>query len=181
MGGKPVRVIMCLAVLAAAWMLGPAPAAAQGRQDDTHYVFAHKAIPALLYTRKDALFKTFESSGQAFVEALWEDIARAAGVDNDKRRKLLEFSKEKIRGITVYVIKMPPPSQIVEAFYVAVLEKDGTPKCYTLELTMREGGCTSSTMLGEWPADGQHRNLGCGPKPEKDAFLRAIAWRMWRE
>jgi hypothetical protein len=172
---------VCLAVLAAAWMFSPPQTEAQGRKDDTHYIFAHKAIPTLLYTRKDALFKTFESNGQAFVEALWEDIARGAGLDNDERRKLLEFSKEKIRGATVYVIKMPPPSQIVEAFYVAVMEKDGAPRCFTLELMMREGGCASSTMLGEWPTDGQHRNLGCGPKPEKEAFLRAISWRLWRD
>jgi len=173
-----VCLIVCINLLVIACMLAATESQAQDKPDDTHYIFAHKALPSLLFTRQEALFRAFENRGQSFVEDLWAEVAKTTGVDADSRNKELKYSKENISGINVYVIKLPPPKAMAEAYYVALLEKDKKPRYFTLELTYKGSSCADSTMLGEWLAEGRHRNYGCGPKPEKQELLKAIAGRL---
>ena len=72
-------------------------------------------------------------------------------------------------------MKLPKPERMAEAYFVAVAEKDKTTRYFTLELTSGMSKCDASTILGEWKPDGKHINYGCGPKPEKQEFLKAIA------
>jgi len=80
------------------------------------------------------------------------------------------------------LIEMPKPLKMPEAHFVAILlvaelnrESTTSPKIayYTLEKSSVPGG-PDFTMLGRWSGDGVHSNLGCGPPPEKEAFLSAV-------
>lgn len=174
--GKRLFMVVCLGVWLTGWA-SPIPAAEVGSQPrDCHYIFAHKAVPSLLFTKKEGLFKAFETRGQAFVEDLWTAVANStAKTSKPVDSKGLEFSKEKTDGIEVYLIKLPEPLSMAEAYFVAVAEKDKKIRYFTLELTSEISRCDASTILGEWTEDGRHHNYGCGPKPEKQEFLKAIS------
>ena len=41
---------------------------------DGHYIFAHNALPSLLFKRQESVVAAFENRGQAFVESLWAAV-----------------------------------------------------------------------------------------------------------
>ena len=82
------------------------------------------------------------------------------------------------RGLKCYLVTMPPPAGITEAFYVALVEvptDEGTPKlaCFTLELGISlDGGV--NTVVASWDR-GTHANYGPGPDPaDPEAFVERV-------
>lgn len=85
---------------------------------------------------------------------------------------------------TAYVVSMPEPESRTEAYFVAILHKDGEPKEYMQEststryFTLEKGIFLGSTVLCEWQRDGIHINYGDGPKPEMKEFVNAVFLRV---
>jgi hypothetical protein len=96
-----------------------------------------------------------------------------------------------IKGGSCVVIKVPPPLEFAEAYFVAVvigsdLENTNNSKLpvkdipllyFTLESTDPFNG-VKRTILGEWNAYGKRRNYGFGPNPNVEEFVKAIE-RIW--
>lgn len=154
----------------------PSLAQTREKQRKCHYTFAHRALPSLLFTRQPELISAFETRGLEFVETLWNAVVKSDGANDPPVDKTgLSYSKEQIEGVTVYLVGLPKPVAIAEAFYVAVAIKEGQARYFTLELSEPEvSGCASSTVLGEWLKDGKH-SPRCGPNADKREFLKAIA------
>lgn len=166
-----VLLVFCVAPLSAAEVAV--------KPSDTHYVFAHRALPSLLFTKKEALLRAFENRGQSFVEDLWAAVQKTTSENGTAPRDKegLVYSKERVENATVHLVKLPRPSGLAEAFFTAVIEKDGKAKYFTLELTTERAGCPFQTILGEWQENGQHSNYGCGPKVDKQEFIKEIIAR----
>jgi hypothetical protein len=145
---------------------------------DCHYMFAHTAIPTLVFTKTEALLTAFETRGQAFIEDLWASVAEVAEKHGQPPidKTGLRFSKENRDNINIYLIELPRPGAITEAYFVGVAQKDKTVKYFTLELAakMMNDRCDTSTVLGGWTTDHKHQNYGCGPKPQREEFIKAI-------
>jgi hypothetical protein len=143
-----------------------------------HYEFAHRALPALLFTQEDKTLSLLENDGYSFLKDLWIEVGEIVQEDGHSviEYKDLELSKEKIDNTKIYVAKLPIPVGLTEAYFVAIVEKENEIKYFTLELTVAQmcGGRSDATILGEWTSDHQHLNYGCGPKPLKEDFIRAV-------
>jgi hypothetical protein len=143
-----------------------------------HYEFTHRALPALLFTQKDKTLGLLENDEHSFLKDLWIEVGETVQGDGHSVLEYidLEFSKEKINNIKIYVARLPKPVGLTEAYFVAIVEKENSIKYFTLERTVVEmcAGRNDATVLGEWTSDGKHLNYGCGPKPLKEDFIRAV-------
>ncbi len=99
----------------------------------------------------------------------------------------LRMSLHVLEGRPVALVQMPPPENLAEAFFAAVvLMHDvtdlkngpplGTARYFTLELTIGEPG--RNTVLCEWTRDGTHLNFGEHLAPSQEEFLRALGKRL---
>lgn len=175
--GQKIKELVGVMVLLAGWtsnVLGSESTMPRA----CHYMFAHTAIPTLVFTRTEALLTVFETKGQAFIEDLWASVAEVAEKQGQSPidKTGLRFSKEKRDDINIYLIELPKPRAIAEAFFGGVAQKDKMVKYFTLELAakMMNDGCDTATVLGGWTTDHKHQNYGCGPKPEREEFIKAI-------
>ena len=127
-----------------------------------HYLFAHRLLHGLLQADpggvRQALIKD-----DTLLKRLWIHAAmhgKPSPGDNPT------FSVHQVTPAKeALVVQLPPPQEPPEAYFVAYF--DGT--VYTLEL-----GSGNETYLCSWTAD-THANLGKGPAPERDAFLKELA------
>ncbi len=88
----------------------------------------------------------------------------------------LEFSKEQRNNVTFYLLKFPVPTGVTEAYFVVVVKQDRRARYFTLELMFGapDSQGVSPTVLGEWSEDRKHLNLGQGPKPTREDFIKAV-------
>jgi hypothetical protein len=152
-----------------------------------HYVFAHRAIPAVTFRDpKNTLGILCGPDAARFVEDLWNQAAHYCSPEGTRPSKGLsvEAGRAGEDGLVV-MIRMPPPSEISEAHFVALVAKLATPespsiarlasvRCFTLELGVDFRTEKPMTFLCEWAEDGKHYNHGQGPAASEDAFVEAI-------
>jgi hypothetical protein len=166
-------------------LLGAAPAGLSAQSPEAgspryqHYGFAHRMVPNLVFSRQADVLSAFDNHGQEFVEALWEDAGKIAARNGQETipKAGIEFSKEKANNMTLYLIKLPPPLAMTEAYFIAVVAKEGSVRYFTLEKTisLADKGKDDATVLGGWTKDRKHMNYGPGPKPEKEEFVKKLA------
>jgi hypothetical protein len=149
-----------------------------GSQRYHHYVFAHRATPYQVFSEQERTLKAFENDGQAFVERAWVAVGGQAEKNGHKpiEKTGLEFSMEQINDIKIYLIKLPAPTGITEAYFVATAVKNGSVEYFTLERTIciAETCEKNPTVLGGWTNDGKHLNYGKGPEPNKEDFVKSV-------
>ena len=179
---KKTLFLICLLILLICYEttgsnLSPNQAEPGGRYQ--HYVFAHRALPSVIFSCDEKTLMAFETNGQVFVQRVWDAVgkeARKAGqsmIDSNG----LEFSVEHIGYTKLYLIRLPEPVVPPEAFYVAAVVQDGkATKFFTLEKTFcpTETPQCDNTVLGGWTKNGIHVNYGIGPAPIKEHFLSAL-------
>jgi hypothetical protein len=146
------------------------------------YVFAHKALPYQVFSHTKRTLEAFENDGQAFAESVWTSVGQMAEKNGQKPLDMtgLQFSKERAGDITFYVIALPRPKIVTEAYFVAATVQNGTVRYYTLESTFcPSGSCEPDpTFLCGWDPGGYHLNYGPGPRPDKEEFIKIIHSRL---
>jgi hypothetical protein len=96
---------------------------------------------------------------------------------HQKLLKEVSIHPRKRDGYTIYIITMPPPENITEAYFAAIVHKDGelhepmkpspSTRYFLLERSF------AHPVLGEWQ-NGTHLNLGEGPEPNLEAFANVV-------
>lgn len=128
-----------------------------------HYLFAHRLLAGLLQSSPDDLRKSLLKEGDALLKRLWIHAGMHGKPSPDGPVSF--FVHQVTPTQEALVIQLPPPQEPPEAYFVAYLGDT----VYTLEL-----GSGNETYLCSWNAD-THSNLGKGPAPERDAFLKGLA------
>lgn len=154
----------------------PSPGIVEPRKN--HYIFAHYSLPLLVFTRTDKAIEELENNRKTFLEYTWMAVSSEL---SKKGLPVLDYNgltsyKENINGINMYIVKLPEPIGMTEAYYTIIAVKDNIPRYFTLELTA-QGFCDnreSPTVFGEWTKNHEHLNYGCGPIPDKDKFLERV-------
>ena len=147
-----------------------------------HYLFSHKIIPYMLFENSLQLIACLTVTGESYLTAIWDELPNSfteiqerlpnTGLDC----KIIENDK----NVTIYIISLPKPIKITEAYYAAIIyrpeksepfKQEGITRYLTLELTV--GDCNDA-VLCEWTVDGNHNNYGKMVQPTLGNFVQAI-------
>lgn len=155
---------------------------------DHHYLFAHRTLPQLVFRKTDDFLAAVVERGAEPLQALWQWLAEqleppAVAVASDG----LAGEVMTLDGVGLAVLfTLPPPACPTEAYFTAAVlqtPSDASPeppepvvRYLTLERTVAIPGNVRSepTVIGEWTAEGTHRNHGAGPEPTRQGFIGAI-------
>ncbi len=89
-------------------------------------------------------------------------------------------------GFTVHVVAMPTPQFNTEAYFVAIVHRDGErseymrPSPSTRYFTLEKTRIADRPLLCEWHADGTRANHGEGPEADIDLFVEAVLGHLRR-
>jgi len=152
-----------------------------------HYEFAHGALPHLAHTNAPQVLAILNGpDGQRYLNDLWNKAGSrvgAAGAYGDGVPRCV-VSATGNNGL-VAAIHMPAPNQLAEAFITLIMARFADPESssldhlswvryFTLEHGLDHRSGASCTFVGEWTADGRHRNLGIGPPAQERAFVEHV-------
>jgi hypothetical protein len=105
---------------------------------------------------------------------------RSETMVEDMTRFMSRIGFETIRkgGYTIHLMRMPPPEFPPEAYFVAIVYKDGepliegTPAPSTRYITFEKTSVTGRAVaLGEWDVNGKHKLHGFG---DQEPTLRSV-------
>jgi hypothetical protein len=108
------------------------------------YNFAHRILPHDVHA-EPSLWRIISSDKAAsYLEMRWSEAGE--GTDAQPPKGLLWIEPVVISGITIRVIRMPPPESTAEAYYGAIARApDGT-----LRYFVAERGSTGNAFAAEW-------------------------------
>lgn len=138
-----------------------------------HYLFAHRGLPSMAHARPQQVMMSLLGDHERFLAGVWAvagEQAEAQGQRADRSFRPRVAVRRLHEQTAWHVIPMPQPRTATEAFFVALgLRTRGggwDARAYTLELG------DGHAVLGEWTADGRHRNFGpVSIRLEPQAFL----------
>ncbi|MGH7826109.1 MAG: hypothetical protein ACREQ7_13160 [Candidatus Binatia bacterium] len=145
-----------------------------------HYTFANYTLREQAFEATTLLLNALANGDRGYVRDQWfSAIVRCRMADLPS--EVTWFPMEDIRisvskrgKLTCYVISMPEPKLITEAFFIGIVKTSSEVlKYYTLELGLEDDG-TAPTVFCEWTADGSHLTHGDGPPPTVEEFSEAI-------
>ena len=152
-----------------------------------HYQFAHLALPALAGRQSRFLFVALgRPDAQSFLIDLWQNVAETLPEEDRLAPDGLNCLCRRHGNYVIDLIVLPPPVGITEAYFTALvfgpitnMETENLPVLYyTLEQGFNFITGEKRTVLGEWKIDsegtGSHYNLGDGPDPDPEAFMKKI-------
>jgi hypothetical protein len=147
-----------------------------------HYLFAHRALPALFHARPAEFIATLQREGDTFLRFLWQRVGKGLKESDRLAPEGLGYQVRESDGTTIALVALPTPLAATEAYYVALVQRAQTQnlvvsenpaRLYTLEYGIGPEG-QPQTFLCEWTPNRVHVNLGSGPEPTREAFLQTI-------
>jgi len=141
-----------------------------------HYLYAHRVLPQLAFQDPAGFCARLSNpaAGQASLEALWAAVG--ADVQTALPGDGLQLTQHVLprSGRTVFLVELPPPQIMPEAYYLAVLPGPDVLGILTLEYSEDFESGEPCTVLGGWTSDGTHLNMGKGAEPTREAFLEQL-------
>ena len=152
-----------------------------------HFVFAHVALRQACVERSWGFFAVMASAFKdRFLQDLWREVCAQCDAQGPP---LCDITKAdvttcRLNNYPCVVVTMPPPSEMGEAYLVAVILKvqvtdEIRPDQPAVDyFTLEKGTCldgTPRTVLCRWTADNSHVNYGDGPPATIYAFGQAIS------
>ena len=132
-----------------------------------HYLFAHRILSGLMQSDPDGFRSALLKEGNGLLQRLWLHAGQhgqpSPGGEPTFSVHQVTPSQEAL------IVQLPPPLEPPEAYFVALWGK----QVYTLELGRDLSG-VANTYLCSW-RDSTHANLGQGPEPQREAFLKALS------
>lgn len=153
-----------------------------------HYLFAHRALPAVVFQRPDRFVDLMRSSeAEEILSGLWQQVGER--VDAAERRSRLRpdgltVSLHLFGGEAYPIITLPPAERTVEGIYVAVGASRDAPEEYRYFILERSETSRPDQLIGvlcEWFADGSRRNYEWAMPGDLETFRRAIVEVFARE
>jgi hypothetical protein len=146
-----------------------------------HYIFAHKALPALFFHDPERFLNALSRDGSRMLSVLWKRVGDDL-VESDRMEATgLDFEVHTTTNrTTIGIIKLPTAERITEAYFVAAAYRPATVggeilrRVLTLEYVRGLADSEPKTVLCEWLMDGNHRNLGHGTDPRLGAFAQKV-------
>lgn len=138
-----------------------------------HSLFAHKAFLKLLFDGPSKMTEVLVERGEYALVSLWTMVGDRLSPDDRMPSTGLALSIHELKpGLVVYLITLPPPERVPEAYFGAAVLSGGKVRYWTLERTF--DGLSPGPVLGEWISDGSHLNHGRCSGPEKSASLSCL-------
>jgi hypothetical protein len=158
------------------------------------YLFAHRALPVLTFADPGKVLSILSSGdGERFLHDAWENIGRHCEPEQRRSTEGLGYSVSPT-GSTglVAAVRLPPPQEVGEAYYVAIFGRFADPeqpdpaalewaRLFTLEHAEHPVTGLPCTMLCEWTGEGKHNNYGEGPSTEESDFIEAALNLQWEQ
>lgn len=141
-----------------------------------HYLFAHRALPSLVFTQPTRFVQTLRENGDTFLMSVWDRV----GADLKRKERVdpagLSFELTESDLGTLALIELPPARGDAEAHFVAVVidAAEEPPQYFTLERATSPITHEVYNVLGAWKKDRGHFNLGEGPPTDRQAFRDAV-------
>ncbi|MFQ5605678.1 MAG: hypothetical protein ACE5HS_20605 [bacterium] len=146
----------------------------QAKKSETrlqHYQFAHKLLPRLFFSDPANMKIVLDLGGLDFIKSIWDKFGSEFGdterIGSENLDLIVRNPQDKV---FIYVIKFPPPKDLAEAYFSAMVF-DGENQSY---MTLEYSYFFTGTVLGAWTKDGSHLNYGSGPNPTVGEFVEAI-------
>lgn len=156
-----------------------------------HYAFGHVALRKAFFHDPAKLVQALEADGERLIGEIWNEVGRMIQAENGDAALLpadgLELSLHAVGPRTMAaVIALPPPREMPEAHFVALVVERPRPgpsfhigrmpdpgRYFTLELGMDVLSQERRAVLCEWTREG-HANCGTGPEPTAEAFVQRV-------
>jgi hypothetical protein len=150
--------------------------AASEEDDDHPYVFAHKALPALV-RRVPTQFDDLAASGRLpeALARLWKRSGRRC----PRRERLpadeIAASRHVVGARSLVVVRPPVPLHMSEAHFTCAIIREGQLERYFVLEHSWNVDDTPSTWMGEWLENGTHVSFGRGsPAGDEAAFVEHV-------
>ncbi|MBN2069519.1 MAG: hypothetical protein JW739_07765 [Opitutales bacterium] len=143
-----------------------------------HYRFAHTLLPQLLNEDPYWTIGFLELEGSKGLRRVWRDyFTDKEDTDtrvDDMNQLQLECLHEE-GNITIYLITLPTPQGMPEAYYTAIIvDKERYElnyRAYEMSLPLSEDPPTPTVAYGGWNQEMEHINMGFFEDTSKEAFL----------
>ena len=164
-----------------------------GEQPSQHYVFAHRALPSVVFREKEWAVSVLNGNDAArFVHDLWEQVGATLPAEARSDPTGLSVRTEGTGNGLLVFVEMPEPRESAEAHEIVIAAKCANPSLPTLDdlqyvryFTVERGvdGTTEAPMrfLCEWAENGVHRNHGALSTHDEAGVVAAIVDVIRRE
>ena len=158
-----------------------------GDTPSQHYVFAHRALPSVIFREKEWAVSVLNGSdADRFVHDLWEQVGDSLPAEARSDPSGLSVRTEGTGNGLLVFVEMPPPRESAEAHEIVIAAKCANPSIPTLDdlqevryFTVERGTDVTSEapirFLCEWAENGVHRNHGALSDHDEAGVVRAIA------
>ena len=168
-----------LALLLYIWEKRSLAIAQRARMGSQHYYFAHVVLPDWCWRRPDEFFRLLNTPQRLYgFQLLWRQAGQLIPPQRRTAPTGLDCTVRTTTEYTIFIVTLPPPTNIVEAYFVALvfgpftspprLIERTSVHCFTLELTLNQATffCERSVQM--------HSNFGPGPPAELEAFFTHV-------
>lgn len=156
-----------------------------------HYAFGHVALRKAFFHDPAKLVQALEADGERLIGEIWNEVGRMIQAENGDAAILpadgLELTLHAVGPRTMAaVIALPPPREMPEAHFVALVVERPRPgpsfhigrmpepsRYFTLELGMDILSRERRTVLCEWTREA-HVDFGTSPEPTVAAFVKRV-------
>jgi hypothetical protein len=122
------------------------------------YNFAHRVLPHDVHEEPSLWGIISSDRAASYLQMRWAQAAE--GTDPQPAKGLIWIEPVVVAGITIRVIRMPPPESAAEAYYAAIARApDGT-----LRYFVAERGSSGNAFMAEWRPSARVR---CGDLVER--------------
>lgn len=116
-----------------------------------HYNFAHRVLPHDVHAEPSLWGIISSDKAASYLQMRWASAGE--GTDAQPAKGLIWIEPIVVDGITIRVIRMPPPESAAETYYGAIARApDGT-----LRYFVAEKGASGNAYLAEWRPDARVR------------------------
>jgi len=116
-----------------------------------HYNFAHRVLPHDVHAEPSLWGIISSDKAASYLQMRWQSAGE--GTDAQPAKGLIWIEPVVVDGITIRVIRMPPPESAAETYYGAIARApDGT-----LRYFVAEKGASGNAYLAEWRPDARVR------------------------
>jgi hypothetical protein len=155
-----------------------------------HYVLAHLALRDACFYNPTGFFGVMASENKdLFLADIWKRVRETCDPDGMPNFDIsdLEVTTCRVNDHPGILVKMPPPAEITEAYFVGIVlkvdvEAEQWPANPEVEyLTLEKGASLQGgqrTVFCGWAPDGDdftHYNMGSGPAATEEDFAQAMA------
>jgi hypothetical protein len=161
------------------------------RNSEHHYAFAHVALRRIAFAEPIRIFGILASPDrERFIDGVLADIHEQCQISTrcSFRGRDVEFSGAKINDRPCAILKMPTPTEPVEAHFIALVSRLGVDEFTAEDVESRQGELLDyytferpvvveggrPTVFCSWSEDDSHSNYGEGPEADLQSVVEFL-------